>query len=138
MSPRNVKRLTNACGSALVGALGGAILAAFGNSISHSALGAGAILVLSTILGVWTGRLSGAIVGAVLGLVVVVFGQVVGGTTLAIVLTIATCAALGGWLSWAQDGPMEFTDTKRSVSRHGRKWRRRARNVNHDRVVEHG
>jgi hypothetical protein len=133
MSPRSTNRLTNACGSALVAALGGAVLAAFGSSISHSALGLGAVFVLSTALGAWIGRLTGALVGAVVGLLTTAFGQFVGGTTLAIVLTIAVCAVLGGWLRWLQDGQADASSANRRAYGYRRQRLRHVRDANRSR-----
>ena len=53
----SANRLCSAIGSAIVGSIGGALLAAFGQLISSSALGVTAAIASGLCLGAVTGRL---------------------------------------------------------------------------------
>ncbi len=101
--PRAVQfwqRAGRVLGGALIGALCGLVVAAFGHTISGSAVAAVVVILLACLIGAWAGRLPGALLGALLGLLTVAFGQVVGGTALGIGVTVAGCALLGGWGAW--------------------------------------
>jgi hypothetical protein len=120
------KMLGAATGSALVGAICGALLAAWGNTVSTSPLGAGAVLVLATGLGALSRRFSGVFLGAICGVLLAAFGFLVGGTILGVVLTITGCALLAAWLQWVYDNRLKETkdppnDFRHQVN-HVRKW----------------
>jgi hypothetical protein len=94
-------------GSALVGAICGALVATFGQTISSSTGGIVMTVLLGCILGSWTGRLTGAFVGAICGVLLVAFGSVIGGSAVGVVLTIFGCALLGGWVRWVHQAKEE-------------------------------
>jgi hypothetical protein len=97
------KSIAAVAGGMAMGAIGGAILAAFGNLISSSPAGVAATILCACVLGGWLGRVLGAIMGAICGVLIVAFGSVVGGTPLAVGVTIVGCVLLAGWLRWVPE-----------------------------------
>ena len=95
-----MRRLANSCGSAAVGAMGGALLAAFGSVVSNSTAGVVTTIALATALGAGVGLLPGAVGGIGCGGLIVVFGSVIGGSATGVMFTILGCALLAGYLTW--------------------------------------
>ena len=100
---RLLQKFASASGSALVGGIIGALLAAFGNAISSSLIAVVVTILLATAIGGWLGRVSGAIIGGIYGALLAAFGSVIGGSVIGVVITIVGCALLGGWLNWIND-----------------------------------
>jgi hypothetical protein len=94
------KRIPSVIGTAFLGCLGGALLAAVGNLISSSTIGIVVAIIVATLLGAIAGKLSGAVIGAMYGGLAAAFGSVIGGTSLGATLTIVVCGLLAGWLDW--------------------------------------
>jgi hypothetical protein len=94
------KQIPTAIGTAILGCIRGALLAAVGNLISTSTIGIAAVIVVATLLGAVAGKLSGAVIGAMYGGLAAAFGSVIGGTALGATLTIVACGLLAGWLDW--------------------------------------
>jgi hypothetical protein len=97
---QRLERIVFASGNALFGGLCGAMLAALGNAISNSPLGAGATIAVAAGLGCWTARVNGLVLGAIVGGLAVGFGAVVGGSAMGAAVTIAVTGILGAWLGW--------------------------------------
>lgn len=97
------QRIAAVAGGMVMGAIGGALLAAFGNLVSSSPLAIATTVLCACVLGGWLGRVLGAVTGAICGVLLTEFGSGVGGAPLAVGLTIVGCALLGGWLRWVQE-----------------------------------
>lgn len=106
MSPYRNKRWTAVVSGCLIGGLCGALLAAFGNTVSSTELGIGVTIVLTTALGAWLGRVPGAILGMLSGILLVAAGSVAGGSPLGAALTMSLGAALGGYLELRPHQPV--------------------------------
>jgi hypothetical protein len=111
-------KLGTATGAALVGAICGTLLAAWGNSVSSSPVGVTAVIVLAAGLGALTRRIAGVLLGGICGSLLASFGSLVGGTPLGVVLTITGCALLAAWLKWIHDSRMEAPEAPPDDFRH--------------------
>jgi hypothetical protein len=100
---RLLQKLASASGSALIGGIVGALLAAVGNVVSSSVIGVAVTILLATAIGGLLGRVSGAIIGGIYGALLAAFGSVIGGSVIGVVVAIVGCAILGGWLSWINE-----------------------------------
>jgi hypothetical protein len=87
-----------------VGVLGGAVLAAFAQSVSASLLAKTAVVIIGSVIGGAAGRGWGAVYGLVCGAVVAAMLSAVGGSILGVPALVVGCAALGGWLQYAHRG----------------------------------
>jgi hypothetical protein len=96
------RRLASAAGGAIVGGIGGAMLAALGYAISSSPIGVGLTVILATLLGACVARAPGAIVGVIYGALFAAFGWAVGGSVVGAVVAILACAFVGGWIEWVK------------------------------------
>lgn len=99
-SERIWRKAAAACGNAALGALIGALLAAFGNVIGSSSPGMLTTIVLAAALGGWVEGFTGVVCGMICGTMMVSFGNVIGGSTSGVVSIITVCAMFAGWLSW--------------------------------------
>jgi hypothetical protein len=113
-SAQRMRRVAIACGNAALGAIIGAMLAAFCHVIGGSTPGMVTTIVLVSAFGGWVEGFAGAMCGLICGAMMVAFGHVVGGSTIGIVSIIIVCALIAGWLSW--NGGPDANDDSESES----------------------
>ncbi len=102
---------------AILGALGGILLAALGNAVTSSAVGIGLCLLIGTGVGATCDRLPGAIVGLLLAGMFCALGSVMGGSPLGVGMTIGLCMGVAlMWVEPADPGNDRPDDTPSSNS----------------------
>lgn len=99
----SAQRVATVITGAVVGALGGGLLAGFGSCISSSPIAATLTISAGGILGACIEDWGGALMGAIGGGLLVAFGSAIGGTVLGGMLTMTISALLFGWLGWEQE-----------------------------------
>jgi hypothetical protein len=82
------------CGTALLGALAGVLIVAFGSVISSSPYAVAATILIASVVGGFLGRLSGTVIGGLTGVLLTAFGSVTCSTLAGALAAVGGCALL--------------------------------------------